>query len=146
MKDKIPSRFWDKVDIGSREECWPWRASRAWGYGRFWDGENAVKAHRYSFFLHYGFYPPVVMHTCDNPPCVNPGHLVEGTQALNVQDMVAKGRHVEPNSSKTHCPAGHEYSETNTYVYPGMRRCRICRKEQNLRYKRKKKQENEGNV
>jgi hypothetical protein len=143
MKKKIPDRFWDKVDIGSREECWPWRAFRSEGYGKYWDGDKKVRAHRYSFFLANGFYPPVVMHDCDNPPCVNPGHLLEGTQALNAQDMVAKGRHVEPNSSKTHCPAAHEYTEKNTYVTPsGARKCRICRKEQNLRYKRKKKHEN----
>jgi hypothetical protein len=139
MKKKIPDRFWDKVDIGSREECWPWQEACAWGYGRFWDGEKAVKAHRYSFFLHYGFYPPVVMHICDNPPCVNPSHLQAGTQALNVADRDAKGRQVSVQGKKTHCPKGHEYSVENTYVYPGVRRCCICRKEQNLRYKRKKK-------
>ena len=142
MKDKTLARFWDKVDIGSREECWPWHAFRSKGYGKYWDGENKVRAHRYSFFLHYGFYPPVVMHACDNPPCVNPGHLFDGTPALNTQDMMAKGRHVEPNSSKTHCPKGHEYSEINTYVYPsGARRCRACRNEQSRRHRAKKRRD-----
>lgn len=32
------------------------------------------------------------MHTCDNPICVNPNHLVEGTKSQNSQDMVAKDR------------------------------------------------------
>ena len=68
----MSDRFWEKVDIGSREECWPWKAFKSKGYGKYWDGDNKVRAHRYSFFLHYGFYPPVVMHSCDNPPCVNP--------------------------------------------------------------------------
>lgn len=34
----------------------------------------------------------VVMHTCDNPRCINPDHLVLGTQAQNNADRHAKGR------------------------------------------------------
>ena len=35
----------------------------------------------------------VVMHMCDTPGCFNPNHLRVGTQAENIQDSVAKGRH-----------------------------------------------------
>jgi len=34
----------------------------------------------------------VVMHKCDNPPCVRPDHLAVGTQAENIRDCKRKGR------------------------------------------------------
>ena len=34
----------------------------------------------------------IIMHTCDNPICVNPDHLRVGTQRQNVEDMIAKDR------------------------------------------------------
>jgi DNA-directed RNA polymerase specialized sigma subunit len=35
----------------------------------------------------------VILHSCDNPPCCNPRHLIKGTQADNIEDMVTKARH-----------------------------------------------------
>lgn len=48
--------------------------------------------HRIVFVEHYGYFPAVVRHTCDNPRCINPEHLIGGTQSDNVQDRVVRGR------------------------------------------------------
>lgn len=46
-----------------------------------------------SFQIHTGRYPSLFMcHTCDDPRCVNPDHLFEGTAKDNSQDMMRKGR------------------------------------------------------
>lgn len=95
-------RFWSKVDKRSDEECWRWLGSQAGknykngnGYGQFPIKRNRnIGAHRMSAMLKYGMFhkSTVVMHTCDNPPCVNPNHLRLGTHKMNMEDMVAKGR------------------------------------------------------
>jgi hypothetical protein len=87
-------RFWRYVDKRGPDECWPWTGKRQKsGYGRFGIGQHKkVGAHRFSFEMATGFLPPVVMHTCDNPPCVNPAHLRAATNKLNTADMIVKGR------------------------------------------------------
>jgi hypothetical protein len=63
------------------------------GYGWFWLARRAQKAHRVAFFLANGRWPtPNCLHSCDNPPCCEPAHLFEGTDAVNMADRDAKGR------------------------------------------------------
>ncbi len=52
------------------------------------------KAHRAAWIITNGDIPPgmSVLHTCDNPTCVNVDHLRLGTHAENVLDMARKGR------------------------------------------------------
>ena len=52
------------------------------------------QAHRISYEHFKGEIPKglFVCHSCDFRPCCNPEHLFPGTQAINMQDMVRKGR------------------------------------------------------
>lgn len=42
----------------------------------------------------------VVRHTCDNPRCINPEHLVAGTFADNNRDRAERGRSAKRVSSR----------------------------------------------
>ncbi len=98
-------RFWLKVVRLGLDECWVWQGSRIpgskragrQGYGVLAAGSPrraSLYAHRVSWEMHHGSIPQglLVLHRCDNPPCVNPAHLYLGTHAENMADMVARGR------------------------------------------------------
>ncbi len=105
LTQKDIDRFWAKVRKGPG--CWEWTAARLGGYGIFQLNKKAEKAHRVSWFLAHGDGPPssaFVMHKCDNRRCVRPSHLMIGTHADNMKDMVSKGRQAvgDRHGSKTH--------------------------------------------
>ena len=134
---KIINRFNSKVDTAGPTQsnmttaCHQWTAhTNRKGYGKFRVGTKKVSlSHRVSYEIHRGPMPDglCVLHSCDNPTCVNPDHLWLGTHQENVADRDAKGRHVSANGEKTHCKHGHEFTEENTYRYPdGSRECKTC--------------------
>lgn len=93
----VALRFWEKVQIGAPDECWPWESVRdGKGYGRFHYGRRSgvgPMASRVAYLLVFGDPGDLeVMHVCDNPPCCNPGHLITGTHADNMADSRRKGR------------------------------------------------------
>lgn len=92
-------RFWYYVDKRGDDDCWECKtAINKAGYPGIWDAEENKKklSHRYSYEIHNGKIDEsmYVMHTCDNPRCVNPAHLVVGTPKDNYDDMIQKGRGV----------------------------------------------------
>ena len=94
-------RFMSKVTV-LPDGCWKWIGQIVQGYGVFRSGDHQYKAHRVSYTLFKGEIPKgmIIMHKCDNRRCVNPEHLVCGTQRENLHDMASKGRKVVAGPKK----------------------------------------------
>jgi hypothetical protein len=90
--------FWERVEAqtiiddngchiftGSKDDC---------GYGRIHKDKKLVRVHRVVYEKIHGWIAKglVIMHSCDNPACINPEHLSSGTHTDNMQDMSKKNR------------------------------------------------------
>lgn len=130
--------------LDPNEECWEFDGARdkdGYGFIRI-NGWNNRRAHRVTFAWANGYWRRnggdiglpegmIVMHTCDNPPCVNPRHLKLGTTADNMAEKVRKNR--TAGQRRTHCSKGHELTPENVFHPLGKkshRQCKICRKAQ----------------
>lgn len=105
--EKDIQRFWSKVAITDNpDDCWLWTAGTVTGYGSFGFQGRMRIASRVAWEITNSEIPAgmKVLHTCDNPLCVNPKHLFLGTQLDNMRDMVRKGRKVQPGEAwyRTH--------------------------------------------
>lgn len=85
-------RFFAKVKV--TDTCWEWLGSKWRGYGRLTVNGIPKKAHRFMWEMTHGSIPSDmhVLHSCDNPACVNPAHLFLGTHQDNMKDKIKKGR------------------------------------------------------
>jgi len=89
--------FLSKVSIPTEGGCWLWTGkTNNKGYGQLWMNMSYHLAHRFSYSHYRGQIPDgmCVLHSCDNPRCVNPSHLFPGTKRDNTRDMMKKGRQV----------------------------------------------------
>lgn len=92
-KDKIIFKFMQNIRI--IHGCWEWQGTKlSSGYGRFWYKYGRIFTHRLSFILFNGVIPDglFILHSCDNPCCVNPKHLHVGTKQENIQEAVLRKR------------------------------------------------------
>lgn len=129
-------RFAEKVAL-TDAGCLVWIASvNEHGYGYFGIKDQVMLAHRWSYEYFYG--PPgdlMVLHDCDNPPCVHPDHLHAGTHTDNMREAKERGR-TRGGTPET-CINGHPFTTENRYVKPnGETQCRGCRREYDRRPER----------
>lgn len=124
-----PEEFWKNTR--SEGDCLIWtRSITPEGYGKCQYKGQWQHAHRVSLLI-CGFSIPkgkIVLHSCDNPPCVNPVHLSIGNYSDNMRDCVEKKRHAA--TRKTHCSKGHPFNDENTYFRNNgkWRRCKTCQR------------------
>lgn len=104
----LEERFWSKVIISLKDECWNWQAGcrTGKGYGTMNIDGKHIDSHRLSWMMANNNYnltsTDYICHKCDNPSCVNPDHLFLGSAQLNAQDAYDKGRMKPPLSKKGH--------------------------------------------
>lgn len=95
ITEEIKQRFFSKVQPGNGScMVWTGKKKNKKGYGFFSVQGCEFTAHRTAYRLAYGNIPEGlhVLHSCDNPSCVNANHLSLGTNADNIADRVAKNR------------------------------------------------------
>lgn len=85
-----------QITVDPVSQCWEFSGTPSDdGYGRISIFGSFYRASRVMYVAEHGCEIPDgagVCHTCDNPPCVNPAHLFQGSQLDNTQDCATKGR------------------------------------------------------
>lgn len=89
LRNRLRSRGHINVDTG----CVEYQGTRTtWGYGLISQYGLHESVHRLAYELWNGPVPKgmIVRHSCDNPPCFNPEHLLIGTTSDNAKDRVER--------------------------------------------------------
>ena len=134
LDERLPARFWDKVQPCPMSGCWIW-IGHARRYGGFnLDGEHR-KAHRVAYEALVDVIPSGLEldHRCRVTVCVNPAHL----EAVTHRENVLRGNALAAqNARRTHCARGHELTIVGVDARSGHpeRRCRVCQREYRREY------------
>lgn len=112
--------FFNKVVFTIK--CWNWKGSKInSGHGTFGLNGKTKLCHRFIYEIFNGKIKNrnEIHHICENPSCVNPGHL---EQLTNIEHLFIGNGVGAINSRKTHCKRGH------LLPIGKIRRCKECRK------------------
>lgn len=129
--------------IDSETGCWNWtRPVYGDGYPMGMFRGRQMNISRIVACLYLGLYYKdshiVVLHSCDNPRCVNPKHLLLGTHLANRQDCIDKGRAAHQRRGNF-CLRGHALTPDNTFHAVNSngpyRSCRTCRRDKLRRWR-----------
>jgi len=101
-EEDVLFNFWIKAEVTKAEECWRWKGSdNGLGYGQFRVDGKMMLAHRLAYLdvgkeIRAG---QVLRHICNTPGCINPTHMVTGSQKENIHDAINAGRfrYVDPS-------------------------------------------------
>lgn len=96
--DEWKNHITTNVSVDGQTGCWIWKkTTRKDGYGITWYNGTTDYIHRVSYKIFKGDFDSnfVVRHTCDNPSCVNPNHLLLGSDQDNSTDMVNRNRSIK---------------------------------------------------
>lgn len=126
-------RFHAKIGRPGDSSCRLWTGElNGKGYGRFpiyRGGRRRLLAHRLVLTLELGRpVQSLVLHSCDNPPCCEPGHLYEGCQAQNIQDAQTRARlNLVGLRSERERQSAEARTRAEVVHATGMKRCSMCR-------------------
>jgi hypothetical protein len=114
------------------------------GYGRKWNNGRLIYEHRLSFINAYpeiDISDKIVHHTCKNPACINPKHLVAITRKQHSDEHELSGW-AKIHAAKTHCIKGHPFDKHNGR----QRYCSICMKEYKKNWAREHYEERKEHI